>query len=279
MNKQKPSRPIADKIKTKIWFDIPSNGKDRFFSEKSLCHGYDFYNDLLGRLSWTELLFLLLKGDVPSKKQSAVLNLVMSSIINPGPRDWSTQAAMTSAVTRTTVGNALLTGLAVLQGRYNGALNVEKAMEMFSDGIKLLAKTDLKKLPGLLGKRYPDLPGYGLYYTRQDARAKRLIQLIKQNNFASKNLDFAIELEKNLAKNKKIWLTLTGAVSAIFLDLGFTPQEGHGVFLISAAPGLLAHLIEQRKGSWNTYPFYDPPEYKAHKQRLKKDQHVYYKKG
>ncbi|MCE5194996.1 MAG: hypothetical protein LLF28_06015 [Nitrospiraceae bacterium] len=276
MNKQKTSRLVAEKIKTRIWFDIPADKIDRFYSKKSLCHGYDFYNDLLGKLSWTELFFLLLKGELPSKKQSAVLDLVMTSIINPGPRDWSTQAAMTSGVTKTTVGNALLTGLAVLQGRYNGALHVEKAMEMLSEGLDILKKTNLKNLYKILGKKHPDFPGYGLYYTKQDARAKRLIQLIKKDHSTGKHLILAIKLEPLLAKNKKIRLTLQGVVSAVFLDLGFSPQEGHGIFLIASAPGLLAHLIEQRQKNWNEYPFYDPPEYKNPvKKTLKKDQRVY----
>ncbi len=277
MKKEKTSRPVANKIKTEIWADIHHQSEEKLDNEITLCRGYDFYNDLLGRYSWLELFFLQLRGDMPSKKESSILNIVMSSIINPGPRDWATQAAMTAAVAKTTVGNSLISGLSVLQGRYHGALCVENAINMFQDADSIAAKNEsLPKAISILQEKYPDLPGYGLYYSERDKRAIRLIELVKEEVGQGKYLTLALEIEKKVSREKGIWLTIAGAVAAVLTDLRFTPREGHGIFLISAAPGILAHLLEQMKGDWNLYPFYEPPEYDGSRDmRLKNNQKIY----
>ena len=77
MKKEKASRPIPSKIKTKVWAEIPNPENHNDDNEITLCHGYDFYNDLLGRISWPDLLFLLMRGELPSKKESNILSLLI----------------------------------------------------------------------------------------------------------------------------------------------------------------------------------------------------------
>lgn len=276
MKNEDTSRPVAEKIRTEIWTDIPGKGENKFDREISLCRGYDFFNGLLGRYSWNDLLFLQIRGELPTKKESSILNIVMSSIINPGPRDWSTQTAMTAAVTRTTVGNCLTAGLATLQGRYNGGLCVEESIAMLREGVNIREKNSILEIVRILEEKYPDLPGYGMYYSNRDKRPARLIQLIEEEKGKGKHLTLALEMEKEISEKKGIWLTIAGAVAAILADLDFSPQEGHGIFLISAAPGLLAHLLEQLQGFWNTYPFYRAPIYEGPESReIEDNQKVY----
>lgn len=273
MGKEKTSRSVADKIRTRIWADIPGDNGDI-----TVCRGYDFYSDLLGRYSWTDLVFLHLRGELPSTKESLILNLVMSGVINPGPRDWSTHAAMTASVAGTTVGNSLLSGLAVLQGRYHGALCVEKSAEMLREGVSILQAEKIG-IPDLIAKlkgSYQDLPGYGLYQADRDQRASRLAELVREEDRGGEHLTLAFEIEKEVSANKGIWLTIAGVVAAALSDLGFSSKEAHGIFLLSAAPGILAHLIEQMGGGWHTFPFFDHPEYTGPAtRRPRKDQMVY----
>jgi citrate synthase len=268
------SRQVPSKISTSIWADVP-NKKGK---ESTLCHGFDFYNDLLGRYSWNDLFFLLLKGELPSKNEAVILNIVMSSIINPGPKDWATVAAMTASVSQTTVGNSLIAGISALQGRYNGGLCVEQSMEMLGKGLDIYKKD--KNIPALVDRlesKYPDLPGYGLNYADRDQRAIRLVELVKMENIKWENLDLALQIEEEVAKRKKIWLTTPGAVSAILCDLKFSSQDGHGLYIVSSLPGVLAHIIEQmKKGSWNSFPFYDTPKYTPEKINDLDDEHKAY---
>lgn len=264
MSKNNTSKKIATKINTKIWSEIPKNKSNPFAAETFLCHGYNFYEDLLGKFTWLELFYLLLKGELPDRKTSDILNILMSSIIDLGPRHWATHAAMTAAVTHTTVGNSLMSGLAVLQGRLDGALCVEKSMIMTKE-INLCAtkEKDFHNIYLQIANKYSDLPGYGLYFCEKDKRVEKLLEILKSHKFIGKSLKNNLKFEKIVLDKKGIGLTLLGVFSISLTDLGFNPKEGHGIYLLSAAPGLLAHLLEQMEGDWNTFPFFEPPEYQG----------------
>ena len=257
-NPYQTSKFVPQKIRTNVWADVP----DETGKKTTLCHGYDFYNDILGRYSFSEILFLLIKGELPSKKESIIINILMTSIINPGPKDWATLAAMTASVSNTTVGNSLIAGVSALQSRYNGGLCVEKSMEMFKDANACYSENnDINQTVDQIESKYPDMPGYGLDRSDVDKKAKRFIHLLKEEKAVGSTLDLAIQIEK-IISNKNIWLTMPGVISATLLDLKFEPLDGHGLFIISSLPGILSHILGQmKKGKWNDFPFYDSPEY------------------
>ena len=223
-----------------------------------LCHGYDLFNDLLGRYSWLELTILHLKGELPEKKELKTLDLLFSCVINPGPKHHATQAAMTAAVTHTPVGNSLLTGLAVLEGRHHGALEVEEAMLLLSDLTEREGPIDQQILDATLAKHL-DLPGYAELSSTQEKRTELMLQRVE--NCIGKSECNHIQTARQVASLQQLQLSPTGLFAAGLADLGYTPRQGHGLFLIAAAPGILAHLLEQMEGNWRSYPFGSPLEY------------------
>lgn len=273
-SKESTSREVPSKISTGIWADVPDDSGKK----TTVCHGYDFYGDLLGRYSFTELLFLLLRGELPEKKEAALLERIMTGMINPGPKAWETAAAMTASVSRTTVGNMMMAGLAALQGRYNGALCVEKAMALLQAGLQSHCRgKSMGDVATQLESTFPDLPGFGLDRERQDARAAAILTSIKKDRLNGIHVDFAESLEAEINRLKKTWLTVQGLSAAVFLDLGFDAADGHGIYILASMPGVLAHGLEQmKKGNWNTFPFYETPDYTPESIKdLDKDHHAY----
>ncbi len=229
-----------------------------------LCHGYDLYNDLLGRYSWMELTILHLKGELPEKKELHALDLLFSCVINPGPKNHATQAAMTAAVTHTPVGNSLLTGLAVLEGRYHGALAVEQAMHLLSELAEKEGSLDQQSLEETLAK-HPDLPGFSELNSTQKIRMELMLQQVER--CIGKPVNKHIQTARRLASLQQAQLSPEGLFAAGLADLGYTPRQGHGLFMVAAAPGILAHLLEQMEGSWRSYPFGSPLDYRGPKDR------------
>ena len=117
----------------------------------------------------------------------------------------------------------------------------------------------------------------GLDRSARDKRASRLIELTIEEDPNGVYLNLAIDMEKIINRKKNIWLTTTGAVSAILIDLGFEPLDGHGLFIVSSLPGILSHILAQmKKANWNEFPFYPSPEYNPEKiHSLGDDQKVY----
>lgn len=252
------SRPLPSTIRTSVGAEVPDDERGRVH----LCHGYDLYNDLLTGYSWSELTYLHIRGELPTGSEADKFDFLLRCVITPGPKDWATQAAMTAAVTHTPVGNSLLAGLAVLQGRFHGGLGVEKTMEIM--GVLVRGQNNPDECPlAEIRKRYPDLPGFAPPDQVNPERLQKMVADISAIPLPQDHLQAALRF----AAQHELTLTKQGLFAASLLDLGFTPRQGHGLYLIAAAPGILAHLLEQMEGNWATYPFGAPLTYVGSEER------------
>ena len=68
---------MTDKIASRIWQEIPVP-ENPFRPARCLCAGFDVYGDLLGKASWTEYLFLLLRLEPPTPEQHRLLDRRLS---------------------------------------------------------------------------------------------------------------------------------------------------------------------------------------------------------
>ena len=62
--------PMA--VHTRIWQEI-AHPDNAFITETARCYGYDVYRDLLGKISWVEMLYLLFRGAAPSLQHKKLL--------------------------------------------------------------------------------------------------------------------------------------------------------------------------------------------------------------
>jgi len=247
----------GNKIKTSIWFE-EAGDDNPFYAQRSYCHGYDFYNTLLGRVSFADLIFLHLKGELPDQKACEHFNLLLSSVMNPGPRHLQNRAAMSAAIGGCPVGGALISGFACSMGELEGGLAVETVMMMLleirrqtGDGERPLA--DIKEIP----QKYSDtgnLPGFGLLNAGADIHACRLAEILKQRRWDGFFVNLLLHIE-TLAKAAGLpGARLYGVFAASLLDLGFSPTQGHGLFMLSGGIGMLGFLCERYGEKWDEYP-------------------------
>ncbi|MBI3890309.1 MAG: hypothetical protein HY303_02115 [Candidatus Wallbacteria bacterium] len=254
----KAKREISQRLRTSIWKEEPRPG-NQFYPERSLCHGYDFYGELLGERPFAHVAYLLLRSELPGPREAAALDLLMTAVINPGPRHWASRAAMNGAVGGTSIGNCVLAGLGTLQGEYHGAQCVADATAMLRWAVGP-GNVEPSGAGAALTLRYPGLPGFGLLYSERDGRAERLVELLKSKDLVGPATKLALAAEEDIARERLIWLTLPGVFAAGCVDLGLTEDQAAGLFLISSAPGILAHAAEQRNRRWNEYPIYWDPK-------------------
>ena len=269
-----PERPKRESIRTSITQEQCSDDNP-FIAKKTSWYGYDA-EQLAGRYGWTEMLFLLAQGELPTAEQNRLLNTMMAFLANPGPRDAAVRAAMNCGVGKTPLPTILTTGLTVRGGMAEGAMHVEAAMRFLrgefspsgADAGELDSATLISDYRAFQAEHqddeivpWPEVPpGYGLYYGARDLRAVKLMAL-----FADKSGEFsrrAIELEEQLSGTEDPqFLTLPGLVAALLCDLGFSPEHGAGIYLVAGSAGILAHGIEQLPRNWNEYPFWADKSY------------------
>jgi len=271
-----PPRPKRERIRTAICLEQHSKCNP-FVAEKTLWHGYDA-ETLGASRNWTEILFLLAQGELPTARQNLLLNRLMSSLANPGPRDAAVRAAMNCGIGKTPLPTILTTGLTVRGGMAEGAMHVEAAMR-FLKGQLPANKQHSPDQPDyaeqLIGAylafqqqhQYDEVvpwpavpPGFGLCYGERDARAVKLATATQE--YRGRFYCLALDVESVLARRKPpVYLTLAGAAAMILCDLGFSPEHGAGIYMIAGSAGILAHGVEQLPRNWNEYPFWAESSY------------------
>ena len=226
---------FATKIETKITSE-QSPEHNPYHVNKQLIHGYD-HLDLLDNCNFADVIYLLLRGNLPSEKDSLLFNKLALALINPGPRHTATQASITAAVGKTDIVNILPIALGVYGGTFDGAGNMEKTIRFFRKAAK---KPVIEFKEEALNNRIPSITQH---FGDADTYANILLDKLKP--YASEGSIFSwLTQLQTLIYPKNIGVTKTSIAAAIFADLGFQPRQGGALMQLLAAPGLLAHGLE-----------------------------------
>lgn len=206
--------------------------------------------DLMGNVSFPEMIHLLLLGELPSENQSKMLQAVLVSFCDHGVTPPSTQAARLMASAGSPVNACLAGGILAFGENHAGAIEI--AMKMMQEGIKLEESSDIStdELAGKLLNYFLDnekkVPGFGHRYHKEDPRAPRLIELSREYDCSGKHLELALSMQDLMFERKGIKMNVDGANAAILSDLGFNWRVGCGLFIAGRLPGMLAHVIEEK---------------------------------
>lgn len=211
--------------------------------------------ELIGRTSFAQMIWLLLRGELPSRDQAALLDIALMAAVDHGPQAPSIAIARMAATCGVDLNNAMASAVNVLGDVHGGA--GEQAMEiyhqianMIDSGQGLEAATQ-SALDGFFESDGRFLPGFGHRFHPIDPRAPRLLEMV--HTYADKGAvsgQFAAIarcLESTLAarKGKTIPMNIDGATAVIYAELGFPPPLARGLFCLSRSVGILAHAWEE----------------------------------
>ena len=241
---------------TKNKFKIPETNIETSITKvepnKIITRGYT-QSELIENLSFSDMVFLLLKGNLPTKKQSTIFQHVLVSFADHGITPPSTQTARIIASSGSPLNNAVAGGLLSFGKNHAGA--IKKSMDLFQNEVKKIdfsiedENKVLVKLAMDIVNKYTDknlkIPGFGHRYHSEDPRAKKLLELVIEEGFIGAHVKLAIVLDNLLSDKKNIHLNVDGINGAILSDLGFDSELGLGVFMIGRMPGLIAHSYEE----------------------------------
>ncbi len=268
MNKERQkvvsrNEAFVQRTATRIWQELPSNANP-YIAESCRCHGYDL-TELMASCSFTDVLYLLFRGELPDTKQSILLNQLMIALINPGPRHPATRAAMNAGVGKTDPVHILPIALTILGGNHLGAGEIEGAMRFLRKHKNIDPTSQAKILieNSTAPKNEGDwhiTPGFGRRYGDIDLLPQRIVKQLIELPGESPCLEWGNAFANELGASKLGWLT-TGVAAAAFVDLGLQPKAGAGLFQLLCAPGLLAHGLELANKPITAMPFVDDSNY------------------
>ena len=214
--------------------------------EAAYIRGYEL-TELIDKLNFTQMIFLILKGELPSKKEERMMNAILVATAEHGIAPPSITAARTVFSGGSPLNAAVAAGVLAIGESHGGA--IEQCARMLQEGVKsgietgTVAKAIVKKAREE-GKR---LPGFGHRIYVDDPRTKVIFKVAKEQGFYGKHVELAVTVREELEKalNKKMPLNVDGAIAAIASEMGFDWKLGKGFFIIGRTVGITAHVFEE----------------------------------
>lgn len=217
-----------------------------------LIRGYPV-DEMMGRLSFAEAVYLLLMGELPTPAIGRMLNAVLVSSLDHGVTPPSTLAARNVATSGAPLKDCVAAGILAF-GRHHGG-DIESCMKFLDGGLTLVrsGKTLQQAAENLVDdclREGQTPPGFGHRFHTRDPRAARLFQMALELELEGEHVRMIRATERALdARQEQLGhlpVNVDGAIAAISADLGFEYELGNAIFLISRLPGLIAHAHEER---------------------------------
>jgi len=219
-----------------------------------LVRGYPV-DELMGRLSFAEGIYLLLRGELPTPSIGRLFDAVLVSSLDHGVTPPSTLAARNVATTGASLRDCVSAGV-VGFGQYHGG-DIEACMRFLGEGLaEVRAGASYKEaaqnlVNRCLGTNHPP-SGFGHRVHSRDPRATRLLELAHDLELDGEHVRLIREIERVLEARpdreaRPLPLNIDGAIAAVCADLGFDPELGNGLFIIARTPGLIAHAHEEQQ--------------------------------
>lgn len=227
--------------------------------------------DLISNISYSEMVYLLLKGELPSKKEAKILNYILISFCDHGLTPPSTQAVRLVTSSGSPLNAAISSALLSFGKNHAGA--IEEAMKLFKSAIEdiksktnsnnndinkaiksnITSNNDINEAIEKIAKNIVNeslnknikLPGFGHRYHEKDPRAVKILELADNEDYLGLHIKLALAIEKILFNEKKISLNIDGVNAALLLDMDFDTSVGTGIFMIGRLPALIAHAQEE----------------------------------
>lgn len=208
--------------------------------------------DLIGRISFPAMIWLMLRGELPSVAEADLFGAMLVSAVDHGPQAPSIAIARMTATCGVGINAAIASGINALGDVHGGA--GEQAMGFLADLVDGTDGSDEAVAAAVVAYRAevsPYLPGFGHRFHPVDPRAIRLGELVRaataEGTVAGRHLAVGLAVERCLSagKAKPVPMNIDGITAVVLLELGFPPSLGRGVFVLSRAVGLCAHAHEQ----------------------------------
>lgn len=221
--------------------------------------------ELIGNIGFAQMIWLMLRGELPTAAQGRLLETALMSAIDHGPQAPSIAIARMATTCGVGLNSAMASAVNVLGDVHGGAgeqavaLYLDIAARM-ADGASLEQATD-QGLDQFIMEHGKFISGFGHRFHPVDPRSAPLLAAVDKaaangvvsGHFAQ--IARSIENRLEVRKGKRIPINIDGATAVIYAELGFPAPLARGLFCLSRSVGILAHAWEQtQQGGRNKGP-------------------------
>lgn len=223
--------------------------------------------DLIGNVGFAEMVWRMVREDVPSLAQTRLLEAALVAAVDHGPQAPSVAAARMAVTCGLSLNGAMASAVNMLDDVHGGA--GEQAVALYRAIIEAGGpEAAARVVDDWTASHGAFVPGFGhRFHKPEDPRAPRLLALVDEAvadgvvDGAHAAVARAVQTLLNTRKGRPVPMNIDGATAVIYGELGFAPPLARGLFCLSRSVGFLAHGWEQMaQGGRNKGP--TPPAYR-----------------
>jgi citrate synthase len=220
----------------------------------SLCHataddivvrGRSLPRDLIGKLTFTDMIYFELTGTEPSAAQRAILDACLVTLMEHGLTPSAIATRLTYGSAPEAMQGAVAAGLLGVGSTFVGS--TEGCAELLA---RIAAATDPRAEAQAIARAQRRLPGFGHpVHKPVDPRTTALLEVGRAQQLFGAHCR-ALELLSAAVDDvagRPIVVNVTAAVAALIADAGLPIAILRGISLISRCAGLVGHIREEQQ--------------------------------
>jgi citrate synthase len=214
--------------------------------------GLNLADDIMGKLSFSEVAFLLASGRVPTENEARLFDAVLGSLAEHGLTPTALAARLTYTGAPEALQGAVAAGLLGAGSVFLGPvedtarfLSAHLPAHSADDGAFASAAKDAVRARLDAGEKIPGL-GHPIH-TDTDPRTPRLYEIATETGLLGPHLRLLqhVAAAAKAETGKSLPINGAGAAGAALADLGFPPALTRGFALLARTAGLIGHLAEE----------------------------------
>lgn len=245
---------ISEKLRGKIY---SSKGGWKI-GEGVYSHGSNLLEELVGEISYFQLLLLNATGRLYSYEIGVWVEAIYGCMSWPDPRIWCNTIGALGGTSRCGVIPSVLAGTlasdSLIYGPKPASLCADmlvRLQQKIDEGAQLetIINEDLSKFGGKV-----NFPGFARPIAKGDERIQTMERVSRKLDFEEgKYLKLAYGVDRILTQNYNESMNIAGYVAGSMLDFGFNAEEITRVFAILVNSGVMACYLDTYNRPANTF--------------------------
>jgi len=218
-------------------------------TEAIYIRGASLVDDLIGKLTFTEMMYFQLLGVRPTPAQTKILDAVLVTLMEHGltPSAIATRLIYDScpeAVQAAVAAGLLGVGSTFIGTMEGCAKNLEEILAAPGNEA-IIAKAIARRFR----EAKQPIPGFGHpHHKPDDPRSPRLLALAGEAGVPGHHIRALrlLAVEVDAAWGRHLTINATGAIAALLGEIGVPREVARGVAVVSRAAGLVGHIREEQ---------------------------------
>jgi citrate synthase len=216
-----------------------------------LVRGYDLTEEIVGKMTFSEMTFLMLAGRMPTAGQTRMTDALLTILVEHGMVSSIVAARLTYHTAPEAIQAAVAAAILGAGSVHLGSSEwcARMLQEALPPGIH---EADFDAIAASVVKRYEErrqrIPGIGhRTHAEGDPRADRLFQIARETEVYGRYCDLLQRVARaaEAGRGRRLPVNVTGAIAAVASDLGLPWQMSKAFAIIGRTLGAMAHVGEE----------------------------------